>query len=158
MKTPIFKFYDPFNDKTSRISTAYEGLEDFFHDFETAIRHGNNPILMQYTGRNDSTDNPIFSGAILEVNFSYQDKFDGEIVAVEIKRVGIVRYQPSKGFVISKCFESVTDSDGNQGCYHKVSGAFQFSASNAIVLANINGDDKVYRDIEAKANNQILEL
>lgn len=140
MKIPVFKYYDPFNNWESNTSENYPSISLFFKDYEMSIEGGNEPKLMQSIDRKDKTGAELFSGDILRIAIEKREGFMSDEQLTEGHRIGVIRYQPSKGFVISRAIEC-WDDDGE---YKKSRGAFEFSSCNCRRVGNIHSDDEFY--------------
>jgi len=149
MIPPIYKYFDPFNDVQSKPSDQYPSLSAFFMEFEQLQDANNNPSLMVNTGRLDKEKTPIYSGDIVRTALSQTtgSAYHGTEETIEGHRIGVVRYQPSKGFVVSRAIECWENENGSLGEYHKIKGAFEFSVSNSKVVGNIHSNDEFYDSI-----------
>lgn len=140
MKTPVFQFYDPFNGVVSKRSDEFETMSAFWMFFERTVEGGNEPKLMQMIGRTDKIGVELFSGDILRIAIEKREGFMSDEQLTEGHRIGVIRYQPSKGFVISRAIEC-WDDDGE---YKKSRGAFEFSSCNCLRVGNIHSDAEFY--------------
>ncbi|MDC3312712.1 hypothetical protein OAV22_02120, partial [Flavobacteriaceae bacterium] len=97
----------------------------------------------------DKTGIEIFSGDIIRVALSTTtgSPYHGTDETREGHRIGVARYQPSKGFVISRAIEAWDDDIGALGEYTKSVGAFEFSSCHARIVGNINTDSEFYESI-----------
>lgn len=160
MIPPIYKYYDPFNGCESKTSDEYSRLSAFFKEFEQVAAAGNNPVLMVDTGRIDRNGKNIFSGDIIRTALTRTtgSAYHGDDYTSEGHRIGVVRYQPSKGFVVSRAIEAWDDEEGALGEYKRSVGAFEFSVSNSSVVGNIHSDNEFYDSlifgIKRRAANQ----
>lgn len=149
MKDPIFRYYDRFNDVYSKLSTLFDSITLFFSQYEAAKNAGNNVVLEQFIGRYDKDDNPLFVGDIIMVSYSYSGN-EGQPGGMDPGHsghfIGVIRYQPSKGFVMSRIIERVDAEDHEPNEYVKKPGAMQFSVSSTTKIGNINQHPELLKE------------
>lgn len=134
-KEPIFRYWDQFNSVYSENSDKFKSLSEFFNQYDKAKTAGNNPTLEQCIGRKDQNDELLFAGDIIKVSYDYPGHYylnheDGDSGHF----IGVIRYQPSKGFVISRIIQ-LSDAETE---YKRKPGAMQFSTSHSTKIGNIN--------------------
>jgi uncharacterized phage protein (TIGR01671 family) len=149
MSEPIFRYYDRFNDVYSRTSDRFKCLENFFRQYEDAKAAGNKVTLEQFIGRYDKDDNPLFAGDIIMVSYAYPGN-EGQPGGMDPGHsghfIGVIRYQPSKGFVMSRIIERVDAEDHEPNEYVKKPGAMQFSVSSTTKIGNINQHPELLKE------------
>ena len=87
----------------------------------------------QFTGIFDKNKEPIFEGDIISISFTTY----GQQPYTESKyvtRTGIVRYYPSKGFVLTKIIEV----DNDTGYMEKNISRMNINSSRSIIIGNIH--------------------
>lgn len=153
MSEPIFRYWDQFNGVYSKTSDRFKSMSMFFNQYERAKEAGNNPVLEQFTGRRDKDGNRLFAGDIIQVAYHYpgdEGQPFGHTPAVSGHFIGVIRYQPSKGFVMSRVIEWVDVDDYtdhvNENDYKKKPGAMQFSASYTTKIGNINQHPQLLKE------------
>lgn len=73
MKDIKFRYWDPFNQMMFCSEVTH--LADFFRDYELALYGNNNPVLMQFTGLQDTNGRDIYEGDILEIEYGLSDYY-----------------------------------------------------------------------------------
>lgn len=150
MKDPIFRYYDPFNDVYSKTSNRYASLANFFMCFEKARKAGNCPALEQYIGRKDRDNMSLFSGDIIEVSYFHpgnEGQPGGNDPGDSGHYIGVIRYQPSKGYVMSRIIK-LSDSAEPGTPYEKVRGCMLFAVSSTRKIGNINQHPELIKELD----------
>lgn len=145
-KEPIFRYWDQFNSVYSKASDEFKNLSAFFNQYDEAKTAGNNPVLEQCTGRKDQNGELLFAGDIVQVDYYFpgNDNYGyGEPVEERSGHfIGVIRYQPSKGFIMSRVIEWVDDDDCAdhliKNDYKKRAGVMHFATSHTTKIGNIN--------------------
>lgn len=158
-KEPIFRYWDQFNSVYSKNSDKFKSLSEFFNQYDKAKNAGNNPTLEQCIGRKDQNGELLFAGDIVQVEYEYRlgvcnDEIEiinrnpsknhqpPEYTDISGHFIGVIRYQPSKGFVMSRVIEWLDYGDCAdhpiKNDYKKRAGVMHFATSHTTKIGNIN--------------------
>ena len=139
MKNPIFRYYDQFNEVYSKPSSSFKSLSEFFRQYEAATSAGNGTVLEQYIGRTDRNDMPLCEGDIIELSYHYpgnEGQPGGNDPGDSGHFIGAIRYQPSKGYVMSRIIKASDNAEPGQP-YEKIKGSMSFAICHTTKIGNI---------------------